>query len=802
MKYSYNWLKKISKTEKNSADLTEMIMLKGFELEGIENLGKKFERFVVGEILEIRKHPNADKLQLVKVDVGDEKLDVVCGAFNIKIGDKVPVALIGAILPLEKIKIEKTKIRGVESSGMLCAEDELGLGKNHSGIMILDTDFRTGNPLSKALEIDDQIIELSILPNRAHDCLSHIGMAREICAMEGRKLEIEEDISVAKKMLDQKLETGTLDIKIQDEKNCLRYMGAVISDVKIGKSPRWLVNRLIACGMEPINNVVDITNYVMLELGNPLHAFDFEKIKSKEGKISIVVRKARKGDVLELLSEETLELDENDLVIADEEKPLALAGIKGGKYSGINPDTNRIVLESANFNFFSIRKSRQRHNLLTEAQARFEKGVSPVLAEKGLLRAVELLKKYAGGKLEEVVDENFHSHKKEKVMLKMNEVEKLLGKEIDKEKALNILENLGFEKVKNVKEDEKIEFEIPFWRIDIEGRADLVEEIGRIYGYEKIKEKPILSEIGVPYKNKKRDFEWKIKNAMNALGFDEVVSYSFYGKKELENFHISGDHFEIENPLIKGYSYMRKTLAPSLVEKIALGQKHFQEVAIFEIGRVYQKNKNLKMPKEKLKISGAILKKNNKKEIFHQAKGAVEEMFDFLNLEKEKFVFQKKENEKIFAIGKSAEILFEGNVLGKIGQISVEVCQSYDIKEKVVFFEIDFEKLFSIYQEKEKTKVFRPISKFPSLFRDISMFADFEKEATFFEKIIKEIAGKALLKSELFDVYWDGKSKEKSLAFHLEFGLEERTLKGSEADKIMEKIIKELAESGAKARIC
>jgi len=663
MKYSYNWLKELTKTEKSPEELAQMVMLKGFELEGKEILAKRFDKFVVGEILEIKRHPNADKLQLAKVDIGNDKLDVVCGAFNIKVGDKVPVAMIGAIIPQKKIKIARTEIRGVESNGMLCAEDELGLGKDHSGIMILDKKEEPGKPLAKVLGLDDEILEFDVLPNRAHDCLSYNGMANEICVMEDRKFKIQNFQPKISQLGAEKFKIATqnsklLNIEIKDKKLCPRYMGAVMSGVKISSSPKWMQNRLIASGMEPINNIVDITNYVMLEIGNPLHAFDFKKIKSKsqiadnKNKSSIIIRKAKEGEELELLDETFLKLSKNDLVIADEEKVLALAGVKGGKYSGISNETSTIILESANFNAYSIRKTRQRHSLLTEAQTRFEKNISPILAEKALFRAVELFKKYAGAKLEEVKDENYYKNKKEIVALELRKAERLLGEKISESEASDILQKLGFGLEE--KDEDRIFFSVPYWRLDIEGEEDLFEEIGRIIGYDKIEEKNMQAGIEAPTENKLRNFEWKLKELMVGLGFDEVINYSFYGEKEIKAFDIEGKHLELENPLVEDQVFLKKTLLPYLAKNIELNQKNFNQFAIFEIGKAYFIG-NGNMPDEKLKLTGAVFLKEKKNEIFYDIKGRLESLIETLGFNQDDLDFTASNGFSCFYQGRTGK---------------------------------------------------------------------------------------------------------------------------------------------------
>ncbi len=778
MKYSYNWLKELSKTEKSVLELTDLVMLKGFELEETEELKKRFDNFVVGEIISVKAHPNADKLKFARVNVGSQELSVVCGASNIEVGQKVPVALVGAILPNSKIEIKASEIRGEKSEGMLCAEDELGIGKDHEGILILDKKLEIGMSLAEAIELDDVMIDFDILPNRAHDCLSHEGMAREIAVMEGRRVNFELEKQEWEK-------TEKLSIEIKEKDLCQRYMGAVLNNIEVKESPLWMQNILIACGMEPINNIVDITNYVMLEIGNPLHAFDANMINDGE-KIEIVVRKASKGEKLQLLDDSNLELDENDLVIANHEESLALAGIKGGKKSGISKETKRIVLESANFNSFSIRKSRQRHCLLTEAQARFEKNITPVLAERGLQRAIELFVEYAGAKLEGVVDENYFEQKQETVDLEITKVNKLIGKEVDEKKSREILENLGFEIVSEDKG--KWEVKIPYWRLDVEGSEDLTEEIGRISGYENIESVPMKTVVAPPEKNKIREFEWKVKDLMTTLGFNEVVSYSFYSHEEAKLFGIE-NHFELKNSLIPQHALFRKTLIPGILEKVSLNAKNFDQFSIFEIGKTYNVGKD-NNPEESFLISGALYSKDaSGEDNFYELKGKIDEFV--------KKLLGKSIDFKADSSGR-AIMEINGRKIGWIGKIDKNVKKFYSIKSDVVAFKISLDSLFEIYQNLEE-KIYKTLRKYPVVERDLAMFTEPKVEVGGMEALIKKNGSKNLLSCELFDVYSNKETKQKSLAFHLEFGDDEKTMTGEEVDDLMENIIKAL--EGAKYKV-
>ncbi|HHX58556.1 MAG TPA: phenylalanine--tRNA ligase subunit beta [Candidatus Moranbacteria bacterium] len=967
MKYSYQWLKELSGTKKTVRKLAEMVGLKGFEFEGGEEIKDQYVDFCVGRILEIKPHPNADRLQVVKVDIGNRKssfkktdltlsslkkireeaekkgiktwllgglacafhvgivyrehsdldlivknkeqfkkldklleelgfkkigknkltdklsnatyqdeakieidlgfftgdfgltlddfekkerelngvralvlskrfikkfkasqlknrlkskdridwaylngknsgnglLQVVCGAKNIQTDDWVSVACVGAIVPKSRMKIEATEIRGVKSQGMLCAEDELMLGKNHEGILILERGgeknslvkvdkLRPGMELTKALGFNDEILEFSILPNRAHDCLSHIGLAREICAMEGRKLKLKKT-----KARTTTRKPKILTINVENKKGCTRYMGAVLENIKIKPSPGWMQKRLLVAGMEPINNVVDITNYVMLEVGNPLHAFDLEKIKDDKEAVKIVIRQAKKKENLELLDGKKIVLDESDLLIASGEKPLALAGIKGGLKSGVSEKTTKIVLESAHFSGFGVRKSRQRHSLLTESQARFEKELSPTLAEQAMFRAIELLERYAGAKLLEVVDKNYHQSKKQNLILNLEKAEKLLGEKIKFIEGKAILGNLGFSVQKG--EQDKLKVRVPEWRLDIEGVNDLIEEIGRIIGYEKVKAREVITSVEVPTVNQRRDLEWKIKDLMLAQGFDELRNYSFYSKKDAEIFGLDEEsHWQIIAPSSEDLALMRLSLAPMMLRKTGDNARYFDEFRIFELARICEKNK-MGEPIEKLKLAAVIFNKNlSAEKLFYQMKGALENILE--NLSVEKFEFKEVvKSRNIFQAGREAVIVINKKEIARLGIIEPKLAVEYSIKKPVVFLDLDFELLLEFLGK--KGKIYQPLPKFPWVLRDISLFAPEFTSVESVQKSIRQVAGDSLKKLELFDVFLNQKTKQKSLAFHLSFGQDERTMTGEEVDELMREIIVSLERKNLKVRV-
>jgi len=770
MKYSYDWLKELSGTKKSPEKITEDLTMRSIEVEKLKIIGKDFNNIIIGKILEIKKHPNADKLQLTKIDIGNKTLDVVCGAHNIKIGDKVSVALIGAKLP-GGLKIKEAEIRGEKSFGMLCAKDELGLGTDHDGIFILEEKARIGMPLAKYLKLDDSVIEIKVLPDRAHDCLSHVGIAREIAILENRKYDYDfEGLKLPKK------KSKKLSVKVADKKLCPRYIGAVMENVKIKKSPEWMKIRLQTCGIKSINNVVDTTNYIMLELGNPLHAFDYDKLADKNKYANITVRQAKENEKLVLLDESEIALDNSDLLITNSKTPLALAGIMGGKESGISEDTKTIIIEAANFNATNIRKTRMRLNVKTESSDRYEKNIDPNLAEKAMVRVIEILEHTAEAKLEGIVDIYPDKIKPQKVKLNLDYANNLLGENIPKKEVMRILNLL------KIKTKANLECEIPTFRIDLKTQEDLVEEIGRIYGYEKIKPEPLNEPVIPPKSVKKVFFERKIKSSLIDFGFNEVYNYSFYSERDAENCLMDKEkHLQLANPMNPDQKYVRIGMLPNILKNIKENLKNYEEVKVFETGNVYKKN-NGKIIEKKILSLAQVSNKDKNIETFFKLKGAVENLFESFGV---KFNIQHpNECPKILHSTRSAEIKIENNIVGYIGEINPQVLNAYKIKNRVAAVEIDTENFFEFAN---KIRTYKSISKFPIVVRDISLLAP---KNIIMAEILSEIkkAGGTLVKNiELFDIYQ--KDKENSFAFHIAFSSFERTLNSYEIDSAMKKII-------------
>lgn len=764
-------------------------MMHSFEVEGLEKMNYDFKNIIVGQILEIKKHPNADKLQIVKVNLGSKELEIICGAPNIQVGQKVPVAMLGAKLSGGEIK--EVEIRGVKSSGMLCAEDELGLGNNHSRIMILNNKLKTGIPLKETLTLNDAVLEVDILSNRGHDALSHIGLAREIRVLEGKK--INSALKIVKNKLSRKLK-----VTIKDTDLCPRYLGAVLENIEVKESPLWIKSRLIACGFRPINNIVDATNYVMLEFGQPLHAFDFDLIKLPNQKAEIIVRRAKKEEKIKLLDETEKTLDQNDLLITNEKEALAIAGVMGGINSGITATTKNIVLESANFNATTIRKTRTKLNLKTDASDRFEKDIDSNLAEKAMACLITLIQETASGKVEGIVDVYPKKIKPWKIKLDLNYINKLLGEKISGKVATKILNLLEISaKGGSASGGKTIIAEIPTFRIDLQTQEDLIEEIGRIYGYEKIRPQAPKVHIKPAKINEQLLFERTVKNILVGLGFDEVYNYSFYGFREAEMAGLEATkHWELENPMNPEQALMRTSLIPNLLKNIRENLKHFKELYIFEAGKIYLPSAAV-LPKEKKMLVGAVvLEKTKSAENFYTSKGFIDSLFSRLGISNyywDNFKARSEENSTfLWHQSRTAEIKIEGQTesIGFVGEINPLILANFDIEKRVAVFEFDLEKLKKI---SEAEREFSPISKFPEISRDISLLSETGVTVDDILKVIQKAGGNLVLDVDLFDIFEkDGKT---SYAFHLIFGSNKRTLAGAEIEVIMSRLVSELEKS-------
>ena len=796
MKASIEWLEEYSDIDVNSAELGDILTMTGSKVETINETGENIKNVVVGKICFIEKHPDADKLVITQVDVGNEKIQIVTGARNINVGDVVPVAKEGAILPDGKI-IKKGKLRGVDSCGMMCSIGELGLTKAdfpeqiEDGIMILGEKYEKdlGKNIVDVLDIRESIIDFEITPNR-QDCFSIEGIGREVA------VSLNKEFKNPRKNLNniniKKVEQiEGLSAKIKDPDLCYRYIARVVKNVKIGESPDWMKKRLKACGIRSINNIVDITNYVMLELGQPMHAFDINSIKSKE----IIVRRAKLGEEITTLDGIKRKLDEDMLVIADSQKPIAIAGVMGGENSEIEDNTKTVVFESAVFYGGSIRKTSRKLALRTEASTRYEKGLSQENALRAVNRAVELVKLLQiGEEVEEIIDEYPTKQETAKIELDSEKINKLLGLNVPKQEMMSILKKL---EMTIVEENGKTYIIPPFFRQDIEQLADLAEEILRFYGYDKLESTLVKANTTIGLKNKEQKIEDKIRSVMINNGLSEIYTFSFTNYNELKKLCLNDDNelilqaIKVQNPLNEDYTIMRTTTVPSMLQILSNNfNKKNEEVRLFDISRKY-KNVNNKIEKEELPEEDIVLTIGMYGDNidFFRLKGIVENVLEISELNKYDII--KEKNNSIYHPGICANLKVGNDIFATFGEVHPKVIMNYGINQKVYIAEININKITKYAKVNKK---YQPIPKFPALERDIAIVVDENVEVGTIEKIIEKKSNKMLEELKLFDVYRSDKlgNNKKSVAYNLKFRIKDRTLKDEEVNTVMKNILEQL----------
>jgi len=793
---TYNWLKEFVDVDLPAAELADMLTMLGLEVEGMESRGEGLDEVVVAVVQEKNQHPNADKLSLCKVNNGREILDIVCGAQNFKAGDKVALAQIGAVLPGD-FKIKKSKIRGEESCGMLCSEKELGISDESAGIMILSPDMPLGVPVFEALGLKDTILEIGLTPNRA-DCLSVIGIAREIAAKLGKKM-----ISPGQKII----ETGrpindVASVIVEDPVLCPRYAARHIAGCTIAPSPQWLVDRLKSVGLRPINNVVDVTNYVLMEFGHPLHAFDFDLLA--EG--SVIVRKAAKGERFTTLDGQERLLQASDLTIRDGHGVVALAGIMGGENSEISAETTNVLLESAYFNPSAIRLTSKRLGLHTESSHRFERGTDINILTRALDRAASLIAELAGGSVAQgTIDIQAGTVRQKQITARLDRINQLLGTRVPAAEVVHIFQQLEF-KVDTV-EPGIFVVEPPSFRVDIEREADLVEEVARLNGYDSIPVTMPKARVFSDRPTRHQKLENRIRDLLVAHGFNEVINFSFiapdgYDKILLDSKDPRRHSIRLLNPLVEEQSVMRTTLLPGLME-VAAKNISFRILnqRIFEMRRVYLPSEGKPLPDEPLNFAGLLTGLRNpegwnqQKEPtdFYDAKGVVEDLLEQLNVCD--VVYQNSEVEGFYHPGKACNIVVNGESIGSLGEIHPSVQENYGLEKPVYFFELNFEKV--VHFSKEEVEVNTP-PRFPDTFRDIAMVVDEGTPAAEVLHCIKNLRVKEIAEAEIFDLYKGEHIApgKKSLAVRVRYRSDDKTLTDDEVSqfhtRVVETIIKKL----------
>lgn len=750
MKISLNWLKQYVDIKETPQEVERLFTMHSAEVEDIKPQGELLEKVVVGQIKQIRKHPNADKLQLVDTYISSGRtVQIVCGGTNLKENMFVAVALVGAKVRWhgegEPVILERAKIRGEYSEGMICLDSEIGLG-DQVGTEIMDLekftgrkDLKAGQPLAKLLGLDDYIIEIDnkSLTHRA-DLFCHLGLAREYAAITNRKLKLPKLPKIKADSNKYKL-----DIKVENFQDTPRYMSVVLDNIKIKPSPEWMQKLLNAAGMRAINNVVDITNFLMLEFGHPVHAFDYNKITG--GLFNI--RRAKKGEKITTLDGVSRNLDDSILIINDREKITDLAGIMGGSTSEIGEQTKIIAFEVADFNKTLIRRTANKLGLRTEAVVRYEKGLGPLLAEQAMTRGVELFRLYADAKVaSKLYDVKKEVPKNKKISVSLEQIQQIIGIEIPDKKIISILNSLD---LKTKKTKKYIEVTIPLFRTDLNIAEDIIEEVARIYGYDNIEKKPLVAELKPVEQSAEIRWGNMIAQKLADYGFTEVMNYSFYSEKEVINNNLSvQDHLQLANPLSAEQKYLRISLLPLLLNNINKNlDNNFKDIKLFEIGHVYFKNQEKKIL--------AIIAADDNKNSYFKIKGYLERLMHELNID-------------------------DNNILNNIKFID----------KNIIYAEFDLMALINLANNNKKYKV---LPKFPAVEIDLSIVLNKKFNWQDVENVIYQ-ANPLINKIELFDVYMGEKigKENKSLAMHLSFQDNTRTLAMKEVEKFRDELMKKL----------
>ena len=799
MKASIEWLKEYSDIDVNPVELGDILTMTGSKVETIDQKGNDIKNVVVGKILEIKKHEDSDHLVITQMDLGTEKVQIVTGANNIKVGDIVPVAKDGSELPGGK-KIKKGELRGVESCGMMCSVGELGLdinqypGQIEHGIMILPKKYEKdlGKDIVDVLDLKEDIIDFEITPNRP-DCLSIEGLGRETAVSLGKEFKNPRK-NIDELKVEDKKELEGLKVDITAPDLCYRYIARIVKNVKIEPSPEWMVKRLNACGMRSINNIVDITNYVMLEMGQPMHAFDINSIEGKH----ITVRRAKNNEKITTLDEQERILDENDLVIADDKKPVAIAGVMGGLNSEIEKDTETVVFESAVFYGGAVRKTAKKVGLRTESSSRFEKGLSPENALRAVNRAVELVEMLNAGKaVDGKIDVYPTKQKVNKIKLDVERINNLLGTKISKQDMIDILEKL----------DIKVENALvipPYFRQDIEQLADVAEEVLRFYGYDKLETTLIKADTTLGVRNKEQKIEQKIEDVLVNNGLSEIYTYGFVSEKDLEKANISEElkhtAITIKNPLSDEYKLMRPSTIPSMMQTLATNaNKKNQNVKLYDISRSY-KNINNEVENGEIPLQENILTLGvyGDNLDFYTLKGLVENVLETVSVNR--YDIEKETKNGSYHPGRCANIKVGIDTIATFGEVHPEVLENYGIEKRAYLAELNLTKITKYSRNNKK---YVEVPKFPAVERDIAIIVDENIEVGQIEKTIAKKAKKILEKAELFDIYRNEKLGEnkKSVAYALTFRAKNKTLNDDEVNEVMENVIKELEKSlGAELR--
>lgn len=783
MKVPVNWLKDYIDIDLSPQELGDALTLSGSKVEEVIVTGDIIDKVVTGKIIELEKHPEAEKLSICQVNIGQEEpIQIVTAATNMKEGDIVPTALHGSTLA-DGTKIKKGKLRGAVSNGMFCSEEELGISGDEPvvGLMILPEDTPVGKDIKEVINLQKAIIDFEITSNRP-DCLSVIGIARETAATLGKEYRMP---NIEFKATSSNKIEESLKVEVRDQL-CRRYMAKGITNVKVEPSPQWMQERLLEAGVRPINNIVDITNFVMIELGQPMHAFDRRQISSN----TIVVERAKEGEKFTTLDGEERILDSEILNIKDGDRTIALAGIMGGLNSEVKEDTTEIVFECANFDGTNIRISSKKLALRTEASGKFEKDLDPNAVEIAMNRACNLIEELDAGEIMEgTID--VYPEKLEPHTLKVDSkwVNEFLGTSISKEDMKMYLDRLD---LKTNIEGDTLVINVPTFRCDMNIREDVAEEIARIYGYNKVPSTIPATQTLKGGKNEKQVLQTKVIDTLIGSGLNQSIAYSFVSPKVFDKVLIPEDSnlrkvVNIKNPLGEDYSIMRTTSIPSMMESLGRNYSRNNDIVrLFEIGKIYIPHEDMReLPEERNLVTIGMYGEVD----YFELKGVVENILHCLGVKKAKFI-RESEN-PTFHPGKTAALYIKNELVGVLGEIHPDVSETYGVEERCYIAELNLDVLFK-YSDTEKKYI--PLPKFPAVTRDLAVLVDEEILVQDIEEIIKKQGGKILESVKLFDVYQGKQIPEgkKSIAYALIYRGENKTLTDNEVNKVHDKIVKTL----------
>ena len=802
---TYNWLKEFVDFDLDADQLSHQLTMAGLEVDFMEKLGASLDSVIVAKLESVEPHPEADRLTLCQVNTGSDVIPVVCGATNHKTGDLIALAQVGSLLPGD-FKIKKSKIRGAESRGMLCSEKELGLAEEADGILILPQGLQLGTPVFTALGLKDVRYEIGLTPNRA-DCLSVAGVAREVGAFVDKKIQL--PTSGAMNEGELSIDTKT-SVTIEDPSGCPRYMARLIEGVTVAPSPSWLVQRLESIGMRSINNVVDVTNYVLMELGHPLHAFDFNLLRGKK----IVVKRADEGSEFITLDEQTRKLKSSDIVICDDEGPVALAGIMGGENSEVQDTTVDILLESAYFDPISVRRTSKRLGIHTEASHRFERGADIDIVAIALDRAMSLIQELAGGTVAKGCIDNYpQALFKREVSITTSRTNALLGLNLSLDQIEQLLNSIELNTVRlDLEGQEALKATIPMSRHDLEREVDLIEEVARLNGYDNIPVTMPVSRAVRQTKDKSQITTRLLRDAMVSQGYSEIINYSFTSPTAWDKINLSEDDtrrstIKVLNPLTEEQSIMRTSLVPAMLETISRNLSYrSHDLSLFELRPVFAVKGEEIQPIESVRMCAAI---TGKREIegwsqsddnvdYYDLKGTVETVCQQLSIPSLRAELDAQQ--PYLHPGKSCRLYNDKMLLGVMGEIHPQVQDNYDIDQPVFLVDLD---VSAIQTTKKNAVTFKPISRFPDSYRDSSFLFDEEISAQQIFDVLSKVKVKNLDDVTLFDMYIGKGVPEgkKSLAIRARYRSMDKTFTDDEISAMHAKIVKSLQKNlGAEIR--